>query len=183
MATQNDEHSTKRIVMTYRGIIDCPPSRVFPLLCPVREEEWIDGWTKDMYRLVHSDSGFNEQYCVFQEHTLKPFLLGEQGPTTWVTTSYEPKQFRLEFVLVFGDLALLNRAVRLEAVDDNATACQWTDTVTFLKNGLTDEERENFEGRLRGFSQFLGSILKSYCETGEMLRGTSPFGAQAGAGA
>ena len=39
-----------------------PCRRCFPLLCPVREAEWIDGWNPV---LILTQSGFAEQDCVF----------------------------------------------------------------------------------------------------------------------
>ena len=42
--------------------IGAPVEKVFPLLCPVREYEWIDGWS---CRLVHSESGFAEKGAIF----------------------------------------------------------------------------------------------------------------------
>ena len=38
------------------------PEKVFPLLCPVREADWIPGW---QYELVYSESGVAELGCVF----------------------------------------------------------------------------------------------------------------------
>ena len=35
---------------------------VFPLLCPVRERDWLDGWE---FRMIHSSSGLIEKDCVF----------------------------------------------------------------------------------------------------------------------
>lgn len=43
--------------------IDARPDAVFPLLCPVREAEWIDGWS---YEMIHSESGLAELGCVFK---------------------------------------------------------------------------------------------------------------------
>jgi len=40
-----------------------PPGKVFPLLCPLREYEWIEGWQCEM---LHSDSGIAEKNCVFR---------------------------------------------------------------------------------------------------------------------
>jgi hypothetical protein len=34
--------------------VAAPPDRVFPLLCPVRERDWLEGWEADM---VYSASG------------------------------------------------------------------------------------------------------------------------------
>ena len=39
-----------------------PPETVFPLLCPVREADWVPGW---QYRLIYSKSGVAEAGCVF----------------------------------------------------------------------------------------------------------------------
>ena len=54
--------------------IEAPPERVFPLLCPVREHEWIPAWKAEM---VHSKSGFAELDCVFR--TNNPL----EGNRTW----------------------------------------------------------------------------------------------------
>ena len=52
----------KRIVREYTMRIDASPDRVFPLLCPRREYEWIPDWKSD---IVFSESGFAERDCVF----------------------------------------------------------------------------------------------------------------------
>ncbi|MGE0464199.1 MAG: hypothetical protein AB7Q16_22755 [Vicinamibacterales bacterium] len=51
-----------RVVRRYRQTIDAVPAVVFPLLCPERETEWLDGWR---YRMVHSASGLAEDGAVF----------------------------------------------------------------------------------------------------------------------
>jgi len=38
---------------------------VFPLLCPVKEDDWIDGWA-DVCTIVYTDSGIAEEACVFE---------------------------------------------------------------------------------------------------------------------
>lgn len=53
------------------------PEEVFPLLCPVREYDWIPDWSCTM---VHTTSGVAELGCVFTR---------ERGET-WITTRYEP---------------------------------------------------------------------------------------------
>ena len=62
---------------------------VFPLLCPVREADWIEGWE---YEMIYSESGLAELNCVFQT----PF--DEHQKTTWQITQYDREQFKLEFV-------------------------------------------------------------------------------------
>jgi hypothetical protein len=51
-----------RVSHTYTQRLSASMSKVFPLLCPVREAEWIDGWNPVM---VLSKSGVAEQDCVF----------------------------------------------------------------------------------------------------------------------
>ena len=38
----------KRVTRSYRQQIDGSPTEVFPLLCPVRERDWLHGWDCDM---------------------------------------------------------------------------------------------------------------------------------------
>ena len=51
-----------RATHTYRQRLSASPGKVFPLLCPVREAEWADGWLPE---LVISSSGVAERDCVF----------------------------------------------------------------------------------------------------------------------
>ena len=45
---------TVRLTRQYRQTLHAAPSRVFPLLCPEREKEWLPGWHA---RMIHSASG------------------------------------------------------------------------------------------------------------------------------
>jgi hypothetical protein len=44
----------KRVVHEYVQTNPAPAEKLFPLLCPVREAEWLPGWE---YRLIYSESG------------------------------------------------------------------------------------------------------------------------------
>jgi hypothetical protein len=46
-----------RVTRTYLQKIQAPPEEVFPLLCPVRETEWVRGWDPIV---VYSHSGLAE---------------------------------------------------------------------------------------------------------------------------
>ena len=52
----------RRVTRRYTQHLVARPSAVFPLLCPVREAEWIDGW--DALTVV-TESGVAELDCVF----------------------------------------------------------------------------------------------------------------------
>jgi len=169
MTTRTDD-SRKRLAVTARAVIKAPRSEIFPLCCPVREEDWIDGWSRATYDLVFSESGFNEKNCIFREGFTKRLFFGEEGPTTWVTTVHEPTEFALELLLIFGDIAVLNRKVRLDELDTHATACDCTDTITLLQGTLSDANLATLEMKMKGFLHFTWNTLRHYCETGEVLR-------------
>jgi len=52
----------RRVAHEYTQTNPASPEKVFPLLCPVREADWIPGWR---YTLIYSDSGVAELGCIF----------------------------------------------------------------------------------------------------------------------
>jgi hypothetical protein len=80
-----DAHMT-RITRTFVQRIAAAPEEVFPLLCPVREKDWLPGWD---CRMICSRSGVAERGAVFE--TVHP-----NGVTVWVITEHVPAS-RVEF--------------------------------------------------------------------------------------
>lgn len=85
------ESVRKRSVSDYSRHIAAAPEAVFPLLCPVRELEWIEGWRAET---LHSASGLAELDAVF---TTAP--LSDVGPEVWVCSRHEPPR-RVDYVRV-----------------------------------------------------------------------------------
>ncbi len=79
----------KRLTREYRMLMAYSARDIFPLLCPVREYEWIPHWR---CRLVHSQSGHAELGCVFQTDFADGY-----GLETWVVSRYE-KEKEIAFV-------------------------------------------------------------------------------------
>ncbi len=102
----------KHVVLSYTHDLAPQPDQVFPLLCPVREHEWIEGWS---CRLVHTTSGLIEPGCVFvtERH-------GE-GRTTWVTTLHDPATRRVEFARLTEHRPVVQMALRVEAAARGST--------------------------------------------------------------
>jgi len=93
-----------------------PPERVFPLLCPVLEYDWIPDWTCVMH---YSQSGVAEADAVFKtKHGL--------GKTAvWTTIVYDPPR-RIEYLIVVGKKAVIRLAIGLEAeAGGSATRVTW----------------------------------------------------------
>ena len=91
-----------------------------------------------------------------------------------MTTVHEPTQLALEFLLIFGDIAVLNRAAHLEQLDAHATACHCTDTMTLLAGSMNGAQLDALAAKMKGFLHFTWNTLKHYCETGEVLEGQLP---------
>lgn len=79
-----------RATHTYRQRLCAPPERVFPLLCPVREIEWADGWLPD---LVITASGIVERDCVF----ITP---DKPNKAIWYVTRHEPENWFVEMLKI-----------------------------------------------------------------------------------
>lgn len=81
--------SGKRIVRTYNTPLSASPEKVFPLLCPVKEYDWIPTW---QCNLIYSKSGYAELGCVFSTD------FGDaSGIEIWVVCTYE-KSRQIGFV-------------------------------------------------------------------------------------
>jgi hypothetical protein len=93
-------------------------SEVFPLLCPVREYDWIPGWSCEM---VYSKSGLAEKDAVFRTSE-RPF------PALWTCIVYEPNR-RIEYLVTMRSSAALRLEIAL-AGEGGRTAVTWTWRIT-----------------------------------------------------
>ena len=84
----NSNFTARRITRTYRQIINATPEKVFPLLCPVREAEWLDGW---QYAMIYSESGLVEEGAVFSTPH------AGEADTVWIVTKHDPGKREIEF--------------------------------------------------------------------------------------
>ncbi|MBT8224839.1 MAG: hypothetical protein HKP61_00485 [Dactylosporangium sp.] len=108
MRFTNALRRTFAIDLTFAGT----PEQVFPLLCPVREYDWIPGWSCAM---VYSESGVAELGCVFRTGP-------DAGNEVWTVSRYEPNQ-AIEFVRVIADtwVVLMRLALAPAGPDPAAT--------------------------------------------------------------
>lgn len=124
-----------QLVREYRQRIEGAPARVFPLLCPVREGEWLDGWA-ERCTLVQSGSGFAEPGCVFI--TSSPSL----PDTTWIVTRHDPGAGLVEFARVCPGLEAVTLAITVRA-EGPASAV----TIRYAVTPLPGADREEVERR------------------------------------
>jgi len=151
----------KRVTRGYRQEIDGSPAEVFPLLCPVRERDWLHGWECNM---LYSESGYAEEGGVFT-------TAGAEGETDtiWlITRRDEPNH-----VIQFARITPGSRAVKLDiAVSANGEGGSYVDiryqftALNEAGNRLTDGySEEKFQKVMR----FWERSMNHYLTTGEML--------------
>jgi hypothetical protein len=147
--------------------LQAPPGKVFPLLCPVREYEWIEPWNCEV---LHSDSGIAEKNCVFRTGFFgEPSKAGkpdEPSSDVWVVNRYEPDS-RIEFVRV--------NALRVSCLSmtltDNGDGTTRSLVEQFLV-GLNEQGNESLGAIEESFSlefRMGEAMLNHYLTTGTML--------------
>jgi len=158
----------KRIKSTFVQQFQASPGKVFPLLCPVREYEWIEPWNCEV---LHSDSGIAEKNCVFRTGFFgEPSKIGlPEEPLTdvWVISHYEPDT-RIEFVRM-NALRVSCLSITLTDNGDGTTRSQ----VEQLLIGLTEQGNQSLDGIAGNFSfewSMGEAMLNHYLTTGKMLQ-------------
>ena len=143
---------------------DAPPDRVFPLLCPVREAEWVPGWK---HQMIYSESGVAEDGCVFMTPN-------ESGPeTVWQVTCYDPSNFRIAFAWVRPGLVATQLRISLSPAPGGKTSAH----IRYVYTGLSPEgngvvERytpEWFAGKMQGWE----TAINHFLSTGRLLEARS----------
>jgi len=149
----------RRVERTYTQRLVADPSRVFSLLCPVRETEWIAGWEP---LVVLSHSGIAEADCIF---ITKSFPCN----AVWYVVRHEPEAGSLEMIKVTPDVTACRLRIDLVPAEGGSEA-----TITYMHTSLGsdgDAYVESFtEEFYRQFMQDWESRLNHYLTTGEALR-------------
>ena len=147
------------LTRTHHFTVPAAPAQVFPLLCPVREYQWIAHWRCE---LLHSASGVAEEDCVFRT------TLPRGDPMTWVVSRYEPPA-RIEFTCFVADSHVQRLKIALTA-EGETTRLDWTNRWlsvsprgdAWLAAWPEDEHAKMMDNLRR--------MLTHYLTTGKMLR-------------
>ncbi len=152
--------TARRVTRTYCQTINAAPARVFPLLCPVREAEWLDGW---QYTMIYSESGLIEEGAVFS--TPHP---GE-ADTVWIVTRHDPRRREIEFTRFTpaSRVCVLRVGVRAKDEDKSFVDISYTYTATAPAGNafIQDFTEDAFLGAV----EFWEKSVNYYLETGKKL--------------
>lgn len=152
-------HRPRRLMQRCRHHYPAPPGEVFPLLCPVREVDWIPAWRCQM---IWSDSGVAENNCVFM--TDFPEFRGRE---VWVVSRYAPPE-AIEFVRC-APHRVTRLEILLEPDGGGGTRAQWTHTTTSLSEEGNLQIAHLEDGRYETEMRTLERLLTHYLATGTML--------------
>jgi hypothetical protein len=155
------EFKAKRITRTYRQTINAPPDKVFPLLCPVREAEWLDGW---QYEMIYSESGFVEEGAVFS--TPHP----EEEDTVWVVTRHDQVKRIVDFTRFTHNSRTCVLKIFLTPKDNTSSYVDISYTYTAVSPAGNDFFDDFTESIFLEAVTFWETSMNHFLETGEKLR-------------
>jgi len=147
-----------RVTRSYTQTLDAPPDKVFPLLCPIREAEWVNGWHP---RMVITDSGLAELDCIW---------ISAAGPqeAIWMITRYEPGDLHLEIIKIIPGIVFGKIMIQLAAAARGSTA-----EISYCFTSLgPDGDRVVNEFTQEHFDEFMltwETELNHFINTGERL--------------
>ena len=150
----------KRITRSHTMHIAAPRADVFPLLCPVLEHDWLEGWNG---KVIYSDSGYMEYGCVFEAD------LPGYGHIHWVLTHYDTENCVSRSVRINQGIVSALVDVALDEAEDGTTMFHWSETLTALSDDgavLLDALTEEVFAFQMGLVE---DALNHYVRTGSKL--------------
>lgn len=101
-----------RVSRRYTQQLLAPPSVVFPLLCPVREADWIEGWNP---LTVSSESGLAEVDCVF-------VTAASPVNAIWYITRHDAVAACVEMLKITPEVTACKLCIELQATQAGSQA-------------------------------------------------------------
>jgi hypothetical protein len=151
----------RRVSRSYCQTIHAEPSIVFPLLCPVREVEWLDGWK---YHLIYSESGYAEEGCVFST----PYK-GEKD-TLWIITKLDKNKHEIQFARFTPDSRTCVLDISVKPKENNISNVYITYTYTAISNEGNQFIQDFTEDKFYDAVRFWEKSMNYFLETGKRLR-------------
>jgi hypothetical protein len=152
--------AARRVIHEYTQTNDAPPETVFPLLCPVREADWVPGW---QYTMIYSRSGVAEAGCVFTT----PNESGTQ--TTWLVTEHDPARLRIGLAWVNPGQVAAQIEISLKKNSRGTTTAVIRYTYTGLSTAGNQEveryDRKWFEQKMDDWE----AAINHYLRTGKAI--------------
>ena len=156
-----DIQKPKRVTRSYTQRLCAEPNQVFPLLCPVREAEWLERWDP---LTVLTNSGAAEVDCVFSTPASPHNAL-------WYITRHEAAMGFVEMIKLTPEVTVCRLTIQLTPAPGGCEAL-----VTYTNTSLGSEgdafieafTEEHYTAFMRDWEERLNHFLRTGC----LLRGT-----------
>ncbi len=146
---------------SYTQINEANINHVFPLLCPVREKEWLDGWD---YKMIYSKSGFIEKDCVFTTPHHGKF------ETVWYVTQYDLVNHSIEFMRITPNENTVKICIQLHEINPKQTRVAIDYKYTALNEDQNEFIRSDMERIFLDAMTWWEKAINYFLKTGEMLK-------------
>jgi hypothetical protein len=148
-----------RVTRSFTQQLVAEPSKVFPLMCPVREADWLEGWDP---LVVFSQSGVAEPDCVFLTEA-------GSGNTIWYITRHEPGSGFVEMIKITPAVTACRLTIQVRPARGGSEA-----TITYTHTSL-GPEGDSFvasftEEYYQRFMQEWEAQVNHYLKHGTVLR-------------
>jgi len=142
-----------KIMRSYKQELLGSLEKIFPLLCPVREKEWLPGWE---YNMIFSESGYAEKGCVFETNN-------EYGTYHWVMTLHNIDKGEIQFVKTSEKEDVIID-ISIEEQHENLSYCNIQYTFIPMSSAayhsMTEENSdEDFRSHMRKWEETLNYYL------------------------
>ncbi len=148
-----------RITQTYTQSINASPDKVFPLLCPVREKEWVDGWDPE---LVITESGFAEKGSIFKTKNADEESL-------WIITKHDPVNYEIEMYIVNPGITVGKLEIKLHKDGNEKTKANIAYSYTSLSSSGDEFVNNYTEEKYADFMKTWEEEMNHYLLTGKMI--------------
>lgn len=139
------------------------PEKVFPLLCPVLEAQWVPGW---MPELVISHSGVCEKDCMF----ITPREMeSERVNPVWIVTDHDPDNWIVQMYKVVPEHTVSKLDIFLKENEAEGTTANISYEITSIGktgDGFLEEFTEEW---YEVFMVEWETAINHYLKTGEQI--------------
>lgn len=147
-----------RVTKQYIQTINAAPDQVFPLLCPVAEAQWLDGW---QYEMIYSESGVAEQGCIFTTPA-------NDQRAIWINTQRDSATGKIQFTKIIPGITATLLELELTELSQQTRVA-----ITYTTTALSDAGREAIalitDKAFNQQLQFWEQAMNYYLETGQKL--------------
>jgi len=137
-----------------------PAAKIFPLLCPQKETEWLDGWN---YKMIYSASGLAENGAIFStKHD------GDVS-TMWVVSRYDRRNKLIEFVRLTWETLITKISYKVKDNHDGTSSVLVQYIFTSVTEKGNEYVSESGEKQFEHMTRWIEKSLNYYLQSGRKL--------------